>query len=270
MFEFQPKISVFAASIRPNLWEAFFKSIEQNKIPFEVVFCGNLPDEVIRQYSPKWSIDSGHIFHYIRVGNIKPAQATEIARIHCEGELLHWTADDAEYSPNLLDFVWENWQSLQNKKTIVSCQTIEDHRLVRLENHRLFWRAPHTPQMAPLGFMSREFCDELGGIDRRYVSGQWDNDLILRAINAGGNVILFMDKGDISLDHAGKHGGNSGTFRTGYQKDREVLEGTWAPKGKDQPFDAIPFPRFDAGFEPFDKTDPDFYTKSQNFKGIWE
>lgn len=258
-----PKISVFAASIRPHLWKSFFDSIKRTDLPFEVVFAGDLSFDTINLFSPKveW-------FHYIQTGNIKPAQATEIARRGCRGEVLHWTADDAEYSPHLLDYFWEFWKLLDNYKTIVSCQTIEDGQFVILERHRLFWKAFNTPQMAPLGFMSSKFWDELGGIDCRYVSGQWDNDLVMRALNAGGEVVLFTDKGEISLDHR-KHGGNQGTFRTGYPKDREVLEGAWAPKGRDQILE-VPFKRYDSGFEPFDHTAADFWIKSQNNRGMWK
>lgn len=267
--EFVPFISVFASSIRPNLWKDFFQTIEKNRIPFEVIFSGPLPEEVVQNYRPRWEPGSGHVFHYVHTGNIKPAQAYQIAQMNCQGQLVHWTADDAEYSPNLLDRIWEYWLQQGNPKTILSCQTIEDGNLVVLEHHRLFGRAFHTPQMAPLGFMDARFWEEIGGIDRRYISGQWDNDIVLRAMNEGGKVELFTDYGEISLHHGNKHGGNSGTFRTAYKHDRTILEGAWAPLGRDQQFEAPPFKRYDTGFEPFDYTDPNFLTVSQGPKGLW-
>jgi hypothetical protein len=266
-----PKISIFASSVRPHLWKFFFSSIQQNDLPFEVVFTGNLPDDMVRAFAPKANeFKAGQIFRYIPVGNIKPAQAYEIACRNCEGELIHWTADDAEYSPHLLDEVWKVWEKTENKRTIISCQTIEDGNFVHLEHHRLFGRAFNTPQMAPLGFMSREFYNELGGIDRRYVSGQWDNDIIMRALNVGAEVVQFVERGQVSLHHRNKHGGNAGTFRGGYKHDRTILEGAWAPEGRDQNIGSAPFKRFDGGFEPFDRDTPDFYFKSQSHKGIWE
>ena len=265
----QPKISVFAASIRPHLWKELFDSLKTNDLPFEVVFAGNLPSEAVQAHSPTFE-KADQFFHYIPTGNIKPAQVAEIARMHCEGELLHWTADDAVYSPHLLDFAWEFWSKMNGYKIILSCQTIEDGNFLPLERHRFFWKAQNTPQMAPLGFMSSILWDELGGIDRRYVSGQWDNDLVMRALNEDGEVVQFVDKGEISLDHRRKHGGNQGTFRSGYPVDRTVLEGAWAPMGIAFDISKPPFKRYDAGFEPFDRTAPDFTTKSQSNKGQWE
>lgn len=268
MFE-QPKISIFAASVRPHLWKAFFGSLKSNDLQFEVVFAGNLAYDIINLFSPKFE-KPNQFFHYIQTGNIKPAQAAEIARRHCEGELLHWSADDAEYSLRLIDRIWESWKKFNDYRTIVSCQTIEDGSFVLLERHRLFWKAHNTPQMAPLGFISSILWDKLGGIDRRFVSGQWDNDILMRALNVGAEVVLFTEGGEISLDHRGKHGGNQGTFRSGYPKDREVLEGAWAPQGKDTDLRTPPFQRYDGGFEPFDHAAPDFLTVSQSNKGMWE
>jgi len=263
------KISIFAASVRPHLWKAFFDSLKVNDLSFEIVFAGNLSQRDIDINSPVFE-KTNQSFRYISTGNIKPAQAYEIARINCAGELLHWTADDAEYSPHLLDYIWEAWESINNYKTIIACQTIEDGNFVILEWHRLFGRAYNTPQMAPLGLMSAKFFDEIYGYDRRFISGQGENDFVMRAMNAGGSVVLFMDKGEISLHHSNKHGGNTGPFRSAYPHDRKILEAAWAPQGRDQIFSVPPFPRFDGGFEPFDSSAPDFYFKSQSHKGMWE
>lgn len=265
-----PLLSLFAASVRPQLWPAFFASLEANELPFEVVFAGNLPDEVVKQYAPKWGPQQDRSFHYIPLGNIKPAQSYALAAQACEGELIHWTADDAEYAPGLLDRIWAVWDRLQNSRAVLSCQTIEDGNFVMLEWHRLFGRAFHTPQMAPLGFMSRKLWRELGGIDRRFISGQWDNDLVMRAMNAGAFVEAIVDQGEVSLDHRRKHGGNAGTFRTAYQHDRRILEGAWAPEGRDTVFGKPPYKRYDAGFEPFDLSAPDATTKSQGPNGMWQ
>lgn len=264
-----PKISLFASSVRPHLWKDFFASLQANDISFEVVFAGNLDPEVVSENMPSFR-NKEQTFRYIKTGNIKPAQVYEIARLACRGELLHWTADDAEYSPNLLDYVYHFWSAQKNNRIILSCQTIEDGNFVVLEHHRLFGRAYNTPQMAPLGFMSAAFLQEVKGIDRRYVSGQWDNDILMRAYNLGGKVVLFVERGAISLHHGKKHGGNSGTFRSGYKHDRVILEGAWAPQGRDQNLTVTPFKRYDSGFEPFDQNAEDFLTRSQGPSGIWE
>ena len=45
--------------------------------------------------------------------------------------------------------------------------------------------------MAPIGMMNRKYFQELGGIDRRFICGQWDNDLMIRIYNDGGGLKYF-------------------------------------------------------------------------------
>jgi len=275
------KVSLFASAVRPKLWESMFKSLEKNEVEFEVVFAGPLTlDEIEESYTgemlPYW-------FKYITTGNIKPSQCYEVARRACRGGLVNWTADDCEYEPGLLDDIHEFWNSLNDWKIIVSVATNENNSFNNLNDHRFFGWNVNTPQMAPLGFMSRTWLEELGGLDRRYVCGQYENDIVMRSNQFGGKVIKYFDK-CVNIEHLKKHGPKS-DFWSGWGHDREVLENSWVVGGsKPYPDIALDIKKKEAfypivadrevmreqidKFEPFE--DEDILTKSQSFKGEWE
>lgn len=255
------KISLFASSTRCHLWPEFFNSLKSNTIPFEVVFAGNAPELEVNNYYPKLP-DNGS-FKYIRTGNIKPAQCYEVARRACSGELVNWTADDCEYSTQALDKIYDFFVGLGNPKALVSVRTNENDTNNDPADQLLC--GPRTPIMAPLGVMRRDFLEELGGLDRRYVCGQYENDIAMRVINASLQPVVLYRDVVIKIDHLRKHGPAT-KFWTGYSKDREILEGAWIKNGVILPH--IPYRRFDNGHEPY--TDKDILTISQSNKGIWE
>jgi hypothetical protein len=270
----KPSISLYASSVRPHLWKEFFDSLSGNLVDFEVVFAGNLTYQQVTDARTKIglgsSIFSNIPFLYIHTANIKPAQAYEIARRHCTKQLVHWTADDAEYSPQALDLIVEDWNALKNDRVIFTVQTIEDLNVVNLDDHRFFGRKYDTPLMAPLGVMSNAFLQALGGTDCRYVSGQYENDIVMRAYNLGASVHKYT-RATVSLDHMGKHGGNSGNFRTAYHFDRSILEGSWAPDGREHAFEKHPpFKRYDGCFEPYVFSTEKLLIQNEGPAGIWE
>lgn len=267
------KISLFASSVRPQLYPAFFKSLESEplKNEIEVVFAGNaLPssksnnvcklEDILKACSIK-EVSQGKEyvwpnikFKYIQTENIKPSQCYEIARRHCTGEVVVWTADDAECVGGILSKAYEYWKSKNNEKLILSLQIDEYGVMCDMTGHVL--RGRGTPIMAPIGMMSRKFLDELGGLDRRYVCGQYENDIVMRALNEGAEVEIFKD-GYVWIDHKEKHSQCSNekfmqrTFALGYPSDRRVLEWSWVTHNRIEKVDGK-FPRVDE-FEPFSK-----------------
>jgi hypothetical protein len=266
-------VSVFASAVRPKLWDACLSSLSSTSCSFEVVFGGfNTPEEV------KPFIDKYPFFRYIHTSNIKPAQVYEVSRRNAIGECVIWVADDCEFPNDVVGKAYKYWKSQGNEKLILSVQTKETGynlpigKFFNMKNHSFFGFRPETPLMAPLGFMSRKFLDSIGGLDRRYICGQYENDIIMRALVAGGVVEIFGGEDCfIDIDHLGKSLliGESKVeqdflnrpFARGYLDDRVTLETSWV-KGK-----AVSMERNDA-FEGYE--DVDLLTKSQGPRGIWE
>lgn len=219
-----PKVSLFASAVRPAFYKTFLDSLKGTSVPYEVVFAGHNTPEEIEPFKKEYPE-----FIYIHTYRIKPAQCYEISRRACVGEVLHWTADDGEYSPDCIGKAYNFWKLLNDRKAILSIQTKENGMMVDMEDHSFFGWNRNSPLMAPLGLMSRDYLNELGGLDRRYVCGQYENDIVMRALADGGSVHIWRD-GRITIDHYRRHG-LVRPFATGYNKDREILEGSWAKDG---------------------------------------
>lgn len=248
-------VSLFASAIRKNFYEDFLKSLKETTCSYEVVFAGNVPPdaELMSKYPE---------FKYITTGNIKPAQCYEVARRACAGELIQWTADDCIYSGNIIGKAYDYWKAQGNQKLILSLQTKENGVLLDMRDHRFFGFDVKTPLMAPLGLMSRVWLQELGGVDRRYLCGQYENDIVVRAIKDGGVVEIFKG-GLITIDHFARHGVER-SFATGYPHDREILEKSWCHNGTVDSANLSP----NSPFEPFE--DKDILTRTQEPKGQWK
>lgn len=259
------KVSLFASAVRPALWPAFFKSLEGTSIAFEIVFAGNAI--VHLQQMPDWKGN----FTYIQTGNIKPAQCYEIARRACRGEVIIWCADDCLFSDDVIGKAYNFWKNLNNEKAILSMITKErydeNYFLTDLNAHTL--RGKGTPLMAPIGMMSREYLERLGGTDRRYICGQYENDIVMRIYEDGGELIQYTEC-PLVIDHFVGHGGVTTAagyarpFAQGYPSDRQVLETSWI----DDIYLKVSNKRLDA-FEPYE--DKDLLTKSQsnNIPSMW-
>ena len=274
------KLSIFASAVRPHLWKAFLDSLKGGKYPYEVIFAGFIDPELSEPFTSQYPE-----FKYIQTQNIKPAQCYEVARRACNGELVLWSADDCRFSAGFVDKVVDYWWSLNNIKAIISCKTNENNQNETMQNHRFFGCNQNTPLMAPLGIMSRQYLQLLGGYDRRYISGQGENDFCLRVLADGGKVYLYEDV-CIDIDHKNLHGSNT-EFWSGYNEDRETLENSWVIGG----YKPIPKPllilqnheapyyyhpinnrevtlKRNDKFVPFE--DKDLLNVSQEPKGIWE
>lgn len=260
-----PKISLIASSIRPQLYNFFFESLKEETIEYEVIFAGNCSKQNLPEYPN---------FKYIETANIKPAQCYEICRREAKGELIHWTADDAEYKGGILTKAYEYWKQKNNKKLILSLQTREfylgggDH-FCDMTLHAFHGSRRNTPLMAPLALLSREYLEELGGFDSRFICGQYENLTVCQAYADDGQVEIYGNrKYYIEIDHINKSKlcGESKNidefykrpFALGYQHDRQILEkAVIIDNGK----------VLIKSFEPYE--DKNLLIESQSHKGVW-
>lgn len=248
-----PAISLVASAVRPEFWYRVYNSLLQNKTSFEIIFVGPRPCQNVMPEN----------FIYIPA-NVKPAQCYEIGLRAAQGEIVGWTADDANYNhsslncPHALDIVYQRYINSGDPKLILAMSTYEDGNNVS-ECHRFFFNQQETPRMAPFGFMNREWMRELGGYDRNFVCGQSENDLVMRALADGGRVELLQDA-KVYVHHGECHGDYP--FRSGYDGDREFLESCWLVN------DRKVSPIRVKTFMPF--TDYELRTVNQGPAGQWE
>jgi len=288
------QVSLFASSNRPGLYPMFFKSLINTSVNYEVVFAGNCKNIVthcedgfyqhqLENHAPlnltgeSLRNNENMFFKYIETANIKPSQCYEIARRACKGEVVVWVADDCEFPNDVIGKAYKYWKSKRNEKLILSIQTKESGyglpqgQLFDMDVHRFFGGVKTSPLMAPLGMMSREFLNDIGGFDRRYICGQYENQCVIMAMMKGGTVEIFGGPDCfIDIDHMGKSLliGESKKesdflkrpFAKGYDHDRRILESVCCiDNGRIS---------LKTNFEPYE--DKDIMLKSQSFKGDWE
>jgi len=225
----KPLVSLFASAARPKDWVKFLDSLKDNTIPYEVIFAG--PNK------PTFDLSKYPEFKYIEAA-CKPAQCYQISANYASGLLCGWSTDDATYSLKTiglpqknLDKAYKYYKDANSKKAIVSMHTIEDGRDV-WHQHRFFGKWNDTPIMAPMALMNRELFFELGGYDRNFISGQGENDIIMRVYGVGGTVIPARDA-YVYIHHRECHIGleHKSMLRQYYVADRQVLEDAWVKEG---------------------------------------
>lgn len=222
------KLSLCASAIRPHLWEDLLNSLKGSKYEYEVVFCGHVDQSLVKEMFSQYPE-----LRYITTGEIKPSMCYHISMINAKRNLICYIADDCVFSAGFVDKVVDYWESLNNEKAILSCKTNENNQNETMQHHRFFGRNMNTPLMAPIGVLSRDYYNKLGGYDRRYIAGQAENDLVMRIISDGGRVYLYEDV-CVNIEHINKHGSTT-DFWSGYNEDREQLENSWCVGGYQKP-----------------------------------
>ena len=219
------KISLFASAIRPHLWPSLLDSLKSNKCEYEVIFAGYIESSLAKEITDKYSE-----FKYITTLDIKPAQCYEIARIACRGEIIAWISDDCVFPEGALDKILKYWEHNPSKKDILAIKTHDPECTNNdLNDQRFFSRNLNTPQMAVIGFISNEYLQELGGLDRRYIYGKFEYDICMRALADGGKIIKYEDF-CIKIEHTQKNAEYTNDW-SGVNEDSETLENSWVIGG---------------------------------------
>ena len=150
------KISLVASANRVEWWKRFYDSCTGNTIPWEVIFVGD--KKPIHDFPSNFK----HIY-----ATCKPAQCYQIGFWAAQGELISWTADDADYNypplkcPNSLDKAYNHWLRMEekyhyDKKSVVAFRPIEDG-VDLWKVHRFFFGWKETPAMAPFALIHRDY-----------------------------------------------------------------------------------------------------------------
>ena len=207
-----------------------------------MIFVGNVkpPDDLLKNYPEfKWIY-----------ANVKPCQCYQIAFWEAKGELIMWTADDADYiyqdNRNNLDRAYNAYKDAErtynDKKTVIAMRPVEGGNPNVQEQWHFYYGGITTAMnsgskmMAPFGLINREyFIDYLGGYDIRFISGQSENDVCMRVYEDGGRVIFQKDAWVVVHHHQvhprDNRGREDNKFRKYYNEDRKFLESCWTIGG---------------------------------------
>lgn len=285
------KVSIFASAVRPKMWKSCLDSFLSTSVSIEVIFGGYCTKEEVQPFLDKYKF-----FRYLHTGNIKPSQVYESTRRLCTGETISWSCDDAQYDNDVIGKAYNYWKSQNNEKLILSIQTKESGysnpkgSLFNMNEHRFFSWVPDSPLMAPLGMISRKFLDELGGVDQRYIAGQYENSTVMQAYQHGGKVEIFGGADCfIDIDHLAKSiaiGESTNEtdflkrpFASSYHLDRAVLENSWTTFDSADVFRALDRGERPLTLRKISATQLDEFMpypaeipldKSLNNRGIWE
>ncbi len=249
------QISLVASSIRPRLWLTMFDSLKDNKLNWELIVVGDV--------KPDYPLADNIKYIYSKV---KPAQCYEIGFRQARGELIHWTADEAVYDYekfDSLDTMYKYYKSFNDYKVITAFTVMEDNGdsfSITSSSHRIGDKT--TPRVACFGCISRKFMSELSGYDYRFITGQAENDLCMRALKVGGRI-KFCKEALVAVFHPNAHADNQidSKFRKWYKDSRAFLDKCWFEVPN-----VVAKKRL-IPFEPFENLD--ILTISQGPKGEW-
>lgn len=210
---FIPDISLCASAVRPHLWETFYKSTLNNKCSIEIIFVG---DSI-----PSFDLPNNFKFLY---SPVKPTQCWEAALRHANGRYLSITADDAEYMDDSIDKM-VSFMDKGEYKNVRAFETVENGTLITKDH------VYKGKTMAPFFVFNRSYYKYIGGADKRFIGGMWENDVIMRVHEDGGNVEVCKEA-FVSVDHLKKHNATSRSCEWHWQYSFPLLESLWVNPDK--------------------------------------
>lgn len=172
----KPVITAFAAANRPFLWKRFYNSIKETKVPFEVIFIGDV--------RPKFPLPKNFRFIY---SPVKPVQCVHIAIREAQSSYVLHTGDDYVHAPRCLDYIMKIFRKHEGQDVIVGPKTYMGGK--EEEQYKYFANYPDGVFLPPMIAMPKSLCDSLGGIDSNFCANWWMRDIILRLRAQGGKII---------------------------------------------------------------------------------
>ena len=215
----KPKVSIIGTAVRTNLWQESSKTLNITSAPFEVVFVGNK--------TPNFQLPPNFRFIY---SEVKPVQCLEIAARKARGEYLLVAADDCILSKGAIDILYKQFKEFNNQKAVLSGKWFKNGKAVDIVKHHYVIGDVNSPILAVCTFLKRELWFDLGGLDCRFITSCADSDLVMRAYEHGGTVVLNEE---IRYDERrNKSGGINLYPEFGANVDRPLLDSFWLKEGK--------------------------------------
>ncbi len=245
MVEKEIVISICAAAHRIENWLELYKSLTPTNIPFEIVF--------VTDRKPNFDLPEEFKIIY---STVKPAQCYEIAFRQAKGTLIMWTSDHALFNPKALDYIYELYRTHNNYKNLIALRNYEGNTNQKLvdttDKHFMF-----NQRLMPFGCISKRLMRELGGYDNRFICGQSENDLVMRAYLLDAHM-LVCDKAIVTSLYE-RHNGVFNFRGPMYTFEKNLMNKLWHKAAPNHIHRVIPF-------EPY--TNKDILTISQSNKGL--
>jgi len=171
-----PKIDIFCSSNRPQLWPLFCRAINRNNTKYKLIVVGPIePDFILPEHVT---------FIY---STVKPAQCFHVASTHCHEKYILGIADDVYFYSRALDYMVDSFYYVYHPNKAIVSAYYTKHGMHMYHN-------PDAPVMPFGNLMTKEFWDEIGGIDRNFVGMYWDADIAMRAKHQFNGQILVCRK----------------------------------------------------------------------------
>ena len=211
-------ISILISSNKPFLWKRLYDSLmKKNEIPVEIIFVG--PN------SPSFKLANNCKF--IRT-KVKPSQCWEIASREAKGKYFFISSDDLLFSKCFLNIVYKQIQ--RDKKYIYCISFKKRYKNKKIISDKITQKLKKKDENSPiLGIISLFNSKEwrrIGGIDKRFISIQWDIDMQLRFFENGYNLFLIKDCYVIEILTKKKH------LTRFAGKDKKTLKSFWIKEKK--------------------------------------
>lgn len=183
-------ISFFGASIRPERWKHFDDQLSKTNLDFEIIWVG---PKGLKGKLPKHT-------KWIKT-NVKPMQCWEIGARATQSEVICVMVDDINVGPYMYDKVYEIYKKANNYKTLIQPRyhryngkgrKISDRTwtLAFPCRHKKVPKKDYIQTVDACSVYSRKFFFELGGYDKNFIAAHGGQDISLRAIEAGANIII--------------------------------------------------------------------------------
>ena len=224
-----PTVSFAGACNRPSFFEWHLASLDGAcaGVEYECIYVGEAPFPA--ELKGRWPR-----LRYYRAEGIKPAACAAWALSQAGGHLLYHAIDDYDWEPNTIRQMVDAYFAEMDPRLMPSPRYFVDEggpeqdwtEFLRLDPNR-----PDLPYLPLDGLISREFYDELGGIDKRFSAVMQMVDVFARAVQAGGRTVF---PGGAVHERRTRYPSGYASIcdRHYFQGDRPLLESLWWRPGE--------------------------------------
>ena len=193
--------------------------MKKNDVPVEVIFVG--PN------SPSFKLVSNCKFIKTKV---KPSQCWEIASREAKGKYFLVSSDDLLFSKRFLNMMCKQIQ--KNKKHIYCISFKKKYKNKKIISNemtqRLKKKDENSPTIGIISLFDSKEWERIGGIDRRFISIQWDIDMQLRFFENGYDLFFIKDCYVTEILTKKKHltmfvGKDKKTLKSFWIKEKKIL-----------------------------------------------